>query len=264
MQLDGKHIVVTGAASGIGQALVTQFATQANQILATDIDADHLQIAAQAWDSFPATIHSLQGDVSTEQGIDQLFEESIRLMGHIDLFIANAGFAYYEALTEPDWTHLQKIFDLNTLSPIYNTLKMQQLYSEKSYRVVVTASSMAHYGLKGYALYSASKAALHRFAESHRQTLPHAEMLTLVYPISVRTNFFRSAAKNPAPTIPPSQTADYVARQIIKGIEHDKATIHTSRIFQLTLIMERVFPPIRWIIKAIHAWGFNRWQRKTR
>ena len=61
-------------------------------------------------------------------------------MGGIDLFIANAGFAYYEKIEKPDWDHLTRIYQLNVFSAIYATEKMQDLNKGRPYKVVMTAS----------------------------------------------------------------------------------------------------------------------------
>lgn len=67
---------------------------------------------------------------------------------------------------------------------------MQACYGRAPY-----ASGMAFLGIPGYALYAATKAALHRFADSYRWQMDGHRKLTLVYPIATRTAFFRAAGK---------------------------------------------------------------------
>lgn len=263
MKLAGKRIIVTGAASGIGQALVHQLATYDAHIIVADIDVEALQNVLHALSNQPAQIATFAGDLAQPEVIDQLFEFADAQMGGIDLFIANAGIAYYETLQDADWQHIDRIYRLNVYSPIYSAQKMKTLYGDQPYKVVITASSIGFFGLPGYALYSSTKAALHRFAEAYRFELAQPHQLTLAYPISTRTNFFESAAKLRAPMVPPSQTADYVAMQMIRGIQRDQKSIHTSRIFQVTLLLERVFPPVRWLILSTHKLAYRRWRKRA-
>ena len=48
-------------------------------------------------------------------------------MGGIDIFIANAGFAYYEQLDEADWDHIASIYQTNVFSPFYAAVRMGEL-----------------------------------------------------------------------------------------------------------------------------------------
>jgi NAD(P)-dependent dehydrogenase (short-subunit alcohol dehydrogenase family) len=69
--------------------------------------------------------------------------------------------------------------------------------------------------LEGYALYSSAKAALDRFLEGYRLGVEDRSCLALVYPLAVRTDFFRAAGDAPLPW--PSQSADSMARALYVG-----------------------------------------------
>jgi uncharacterized protein len=55
-------------------------------------------------------------DVSKPTEIDRLFEFALSHFSTIDIFIANAGFAYYEEINQPDWQRIEKIFQVENES----------------------------------------------------------------------------------------------------------------------------------------------------
>jgi short-subunit dehydrogenase len=160
-----QRTVITGANSGIGLALLEQSIENEHDIIAVDLNTDTIQSRF----SQNEKVQFVDTDLSTQTGSDFLFTKIALRWDSCDLFFANAGFAYFENLssqTEPDWLRNEKIFSLNTLSPIYSWQKLKQLNKDHPFRIVMTSSAMAYLGLPGYALYSATKAALHSFAET--------------------------------------------------------------------------------------------------
>ena len=264
MKLDKKTIILTGAASGIGQALLRQLAQVTSTIIAVDINSEDLEVACDALKASPAYIVPFTSNMIQAEDIDRLFEFALTEFGAVDIFIANAGFAYYERLDSPNWQHIEQIYQLNTIAPIYSATKMAHINQGRSYKVVITASAMAHWALPGYALYSSTKSALDSFATAYRSQLSDPSTLMLVYPIATRTNFFERAGKNTntaAPTPFPSQTADYVATQIIKGIETDQQSLYPSIIFRVVKFLNR-FLPIQCLNRQMEQRSFEAWLSK--
>ncbi len=244
MRIEGKRVILTGAASGIGRALLKELAPQAGQILAADINGALLEESIERLQPGRAAIHDFQGDLANQKVVDWLFEQAVARMGGADIFIANAGRPYYERMGKPDWEHIAGVFQLNVVSSLYAYQKMAELAGEADYRFVLVSSAMAHMAMPGYALYSATKAALHRFAEAARLELARPEQLMVVYPIATRTRFFEAAsASTPVPW--PSQSAEQVACRIMQGIRRDRQSVYPSRIFAAILFLDRFQPFIR-------------------
>jgi short-subunit dehydrogenase len=258
MQIDNKRIVLTGAASGIGRALLQILSGYPARIVAADINQSSLQTTIAAIASPPASITPYIADLSQPQNVDVLFDRALDAMGGIDLFIANAGYAYYEKIKKPDWDHIARIYQLNVFSAIYSAEKMQALNASRPYKVVMLASSIGHLPLPGYAIYSGSKAALHGFAEAYRYELESPKSLMLVYPIATRTNFFDTAGDD-VPVMWPNQPADVVARAIVRGIETDRIAVYPSRLFRLFQISERMMPFLRNILQGWENRRFKQW-----
>lgn len=258
-RLLGARIVVTGAASGIGRALLPRLiAAGARQIAAVDRDADALTEAiAAAGGSIPVV--PIVADLGSRIGCDSAFDEALDVMGGIDIYVANAGFAYYEQF-EGDWERIDAIFRVNVYAPLVALGQMRRLHHDGSpYTVAMTLSAMSKLAYPGYAVYGATKAALDRFAEAYRHEIPPHETLTLIYPIGTRTAFFERAHEG-TPSTWPTQTADYVAARIAGGLMRGAHVIYPSLTFRIFRALQPPLPvlyPATWLA----ARAFARWRR---
>ncbi len=251
MDIDRKRIVITGASSGIGRALLQELSRRPVEIVAVGRDETRLREAIGAVPASQARILPFPCDVALHRGVDDLFAYAIQQMGGIDIFFANAGYAYWEPIQAPDWERIEAIFQTNVFSPIYALRKMQALFPGEDYRVVITSSVLGRVGLEGYALYASTKAALDRFAEVYRLESGKRGQLVLVYPLAVRSRFYQAAGDAPVPWL--SQPAQAVARAVLRGIEKDRETIHTSWILPPMLLVDRLLPFTRRWYQALDA-----------
>lgn len=114
MDLADKIIVVTGGASGIGKAMCERFAKEgAKHIVVADMDgAGAAEVAASVKGS------SIGLDVTDEQAMIRMIDDTEAKIGPIDLFCSNAGIGIGKGLDEPNsvW---QKIWEVNTMSHVY-------------------------------------------------------------------------------------------------------------------------------------------------
>lgn len=250
MDLNNKTIIITGAASGIGFEILLLLENFNSNIIAVDIKAGNISIESPSVDIYEC-------DLSDKKDIDKLFEYAVKKYGNIDIFIANAGFAYFEKIGEPDWNHIEKIYSLNVFSPVYCAEKMKFLNKNRPYNFVATSSAMGFLPLPGYALYSSTKGAVKAFAGAYRFELGKGQLLQVVYPIATRTNFFMEAGGSPVPF--PSQKAEAVARSVIRGIRRNKESIFPSRLFSFLLIVDRILPFIMPGIRLLEYRKFRVW-----
>lgn len=260
MDLHGKRVVLTGASAGIGRALLQEMSRRPVQIVAVARDGTRLQEVVGSVAGAQAQLIPYPCDVAQEREVDRLFAYAIEQMGGIDLFFANAGFAYWEEVPAPDWGAIEAIFQTNVYSPIYSAAKMQALFPGEDYRVVITSSVLGRVGLEGYALYAATKAALDRFAEVYRLAPGGRGRLVLVYPLAVRSRFYQAAGDAPVPWL--SQPAEAVARAVLRGIEKDRKTIYTSWILPPMLLVSHLLPFTRRWYQALDA-GVSRRRWET-
>jgi short-subunit dehydrogenase len=232
MDLKDKRCIVSGASSGIGLALVNSLAARGAVVLAVDIAPIPVK-------GIPG-VKAFSADLSNKEGVDALFEEAAKELGDIDIFIANAGFAYCERTDTPDWNHIKRIFELNTVSPIYSLQKLRAAKGNKPFFFLTTASAMSFMSLPGYAIYGATKAALRMFNLTAAYELSPGQRIATIYPVATRTNFFNRASTEYVPW--PSQDKEKVACAIIKGIERNKTDIFPFPLFKLVNAVFTVLP----------------------
>lgn len=236
MKIAGKRIILTGASSGIGKKILLRLKQYEDvKIVAVARNVSQIEIVE-------GVVYPFSADLRTKEGVDLTFEYAKKEMGGVDLFIANAGYAYLEKLENPDWDHIEDIFSLNVFSPIYALEKfLEKGFHEKHF--VATLSGVAFVPLPHYALYSSTKSALHQFVEAYRYEKADNLYLTSVYPVATKTDFFDKAIgdKNaPLPWL--QQTPDVVAQKIIHGIEKNKKHVYPSLLFRLFYPIGRAFP----------------------
>lgn len=231
--IEGKRIVITGASSGIGKE-ICNLAARGNRIVA----------AARRSERIPEhqNITPLSCDISSKEGVDRLMEEAFRILGDVDIFIANAGFAWYELLEEPDWEHIASIFRTNVFSPIYTLEKLRKTAGEKPFQFVIVASAMSFFAMPGYALYTGTKFSLKGITDALRYELPPQQLIQMVYPVATITSFFDVAGSKELPW--PRQSAPTVAKAILRGIAKRKKHIFPSRLYRAMHIINRVVPII--------------------
>lgn len=229
MKITGKKIVLTGATSGIGKALLQQLLQYDCTVIAASRRAEELSL-------HDPRLLTKRCDVSKKEDLDDLFSFAQENFGTIDVFIANAGFAYYERLGHPDWEHAAAILDADLTGVIYTAQKLKALKGDDPFSLMITASAMSFLSIPGYALYAAAKAGIRGFADAYRHELSLHQHIQVVYPIAVRTQFFnRAGSSKPWP----SQSPEHVARRMIRGLKNSTKNIYPSRLF---FIARSLFP----------------------
>ncbi|MDZ7898929.1 MAG: SDR family NAD(P)-dependent oxidoreductase [Arcicella sp.] len=255
MQIQHKNIILTGAASGIGKALLLQLLDfEGIKIIAVDLNKV---------DIISEKVIPYFCDVSKQVEIDQLFEFALAHFQTIDIFIANAGFAYYEEIGQPDWQRIEKIFQVNVFAPIYSFQKMKAMNIGREYFVVMTASAMAKVAIPGYALYGATKAALDRFEDAYRFESQDLGYLSLIYPIATKSNFFNRStgfSRSDVPIPFPAHTPEEVAKAMIEGMQNNETHIFPSKLFQFGRFFQKLFEILAYPYQYFYAQKLKKWK----
>ena len=235
MTLEGKNVVITGATSGIGLSLLEKLKNKKDtRIIAVGRNFEKLKPYEN--------VEQYKCDVSVKEEVDGLFEHLKEKYTTIDIFYANAGFAYYEKIGKSDWEHIENIFKTNVISPIYSLEKMIELNKGKKFIHLITASAISYMQMPGFTLYGSTKAAVHAFANGFRFEIPKNVVLSLVYPVATRTNFFNFAGGRDTPVPPFDQDVSAVTDSIIHGITKEYRHIYPSKYFFVGLILNRFLP----------------------
>jgi len=104
-RLDGKRALVTGGASGIGEAISRLFSSVGCEVLIADVDPAR---AAQVAESLPGA-QAVHLDVTSEQSVDSVF----RTLRHLDVLVNNAGIGLVGGVEETGLEDFQRLFAVN-------------------------------------------------------------------------------------------------------------------------------------------------------
>ena len=211
MELADKVVVVTGAASGIGRALVQRFAAEgARGIVVSDRDGQGAEAVAAGIGEAQAL--AVTADVSVETDVQELVRRSEDRFGAIDLFCSNAGIATGGGVDAPNdaW---QQIWDVNLMAHVYaaRAVLPAMLARGEGY-LLNTASAAGLLSQIGSAPYAVTKHAAVAFAEW--LSITHGDngiKVSCLCPQGVRTNMLGNGGALLGPTaIEPEQVADAV------------------------------------------------------
>ena len=189
MQIKGKIVVVTGAASGIGKALCERFAMEgASAVVVSDIDQPGIDATVSDLASKTNAV-GIRCDVSKEDEINSLANRTLEQFGHIDLFCSNAGIftAGGESVSTKAW---QQIWEINVMAHVFAARSVLPSMLERGEGYLLNTSSAA--GLLnqvGSAPYSVTKHAAIGFAEWLSITYGNRGInVSVLCPQAVRTN----------------------------------------------------------------------------
>ncbi len=245
-----KKIVLTGASSGIGlEVLRLLSAESSNLILAIS------RHAAEKLSDLAPNVVPFDCDVGSREGVDAVFDKAAEVFGgaKIDIFYANAGFPYYETFDYTNWDRIARIFEVNTISPIYSYSKYLHHLDGRDGHMAYTVSAIGQMAMPGYALYSATKFALHGFQQAIRLEKPGNMKLTCLYPIATDTNFFKVAAPIDFEKPFPVQDPKVVARKMVAALDKGKKSVSPSGLFTFAKGLMTVLPPVRSVY-----WGLEK------
>jgi short-subunit dehydrogenase len=187
--------VVTGASSGIGYELARQFAEHGYDLLITS-QHEHIADAERALGEFDVVVDSLQADLATAQGVEQLYRR-IREYGRAVSAIAiNAGVGVSGDFTEE--TSLDdelNLIRLNIIAPVHLAKRViRDMVRTGSGKVLFTSSIAGTMPAPFLAAYDASKAFLTSFAQAIRNELKDSGVtITVLMPGATETEFFQRA-----------------------------------------------------------------------
>jgi len=193
MELRDRICVVTGGASGIGQALCQRFAAEgARTVVVVDRDADGALATANALASRGT---ALTADVTVEADIEAVVERTEAEIGPIDLFASNAGILGFGGIEAPD-TVWESVWSVNVLAHLYAARAMVPLMLERGGGYLLsTASAAGLLSQPGDAPYSVTKHAAVAFAEWLAITYGHQGIkVSCVCPMAVDTAMLRGGA----------------------------------------------------------------------
>lgn len=245
-----RHAVVTGAAEGIGRALVEVFGAQRYSMTGVDVNAAR---AAQTQAELSARGCSLQFIHADLGELDDLTRLAAALIAGpaIDVLVNNAGISCVGAFARSELAQQQRVLDVNLRAPIQLTTALLRADKIRRGGALVFISSLSHYAsYPGAAVYAASKDALAAYARSLAVALaPQGIHVLVVYPGPTRTAHARRYSpdnRREAQRMAP----EALAASIHRAIERRQRRLIPGLGNRVTALLGQWLPaPVEWVMK---------------
>ncbi|MCC9597790.1 MULTISPECIES: SDR family oxidoreductase [unclassified Rubrivivax] len=243
MKIDQTRVVLTGAAGGIGRAMVQALAEQGAAVLGVGRGASG---PGNAWQ---------RADLATPEGRQAVVQAAGDWNANV--VVHAAGVPAFGALAQVPAAQVEQVLQTNLLAPMLLTQALlPQLQRQPRAQIVFVGSVLGRIGLPGFSVYGASKAGLHGFAEALRRELGDGPVrVQTLAPRSTRTAFNDAAAQAyNVSTGAASDTPELVAQALLQLIESEapERTLGGG---------ERVFARLNGLLGAWMDSGFSKHRR---
>jgi short-subunit dehydrogenase len=248
--MNQKVVVITGASSGIGQALAFAFGRTGVTIVFCGRKAEALQATAQALTAAGIQNLPVVADVSVEADMQRLMADTVSRFGRIDILINNAGITMRAMFAEADPDVLRTVMDINFMGTVYATrYALPHILQTKG--SIVGISSIAGYrGLPVRTGYSASKFAMNGFLEALRTELLHTGVHVLTACPGFTASNIRFAAIDAHGQVAGEtvrdegnmMTAEECADHILRAVRNRKRELVLTTQGKLTVFLNKWLP----------------------
>lgn len=249
-QFNGKVVWVTGASSGIGEALVLEFAKQgASLIISARRDVELLRVQQACPD--PSKVKPLPLDLAIQDNFDEITAQATAFFGRVDIMVHNAGISQRSLAKDTDVAVDRKLMEVNYLGTVALTKALlPHFLARKAGQFVVVTSLVGIIGSPMRSGYAASKHALHGFFDSLRAEVAHDGIsVTIICPGYVATNVSINAVTGDgSPQNSMDQATanglqpDVAARKMLRAIGNKKLEVYVGKKETWAVYLKRFLP----------------------
>ena len=253
MSFSGKVIWVTGASSGIGEALVKAFAQQGAQLVLSARREEELQRVAKEAGLEPGNFLVIPFDLADTSKAGSYTEQIVKKFGRIDVLVNNGGLSQRSEVKDTNLETDRKLMEVNFFSSVVLTKSvLPVMLKQKSGQLVVISSIAGKFGFYQRSSYSAAKHALHGFFESFRLETEKEGIKTLIVcPGKIKTNISFNAISADGKkhnrmdeSHEHAMSADTCARLILAAIEQNKEEVFIGGKEIKAVGLKRFFPKL--------------------
>ena len=252
--LQNKVAVVTGAGSGLGQALARELAARGCRLALVDKNPAGLKETLGLLEGSTAKTWTV--DITRAEAVRRFAGEVQKKLGPADIVINNAGIDSYGRVLDAQEENMRRVMDVNVWGVVHVTQAfLPQLLKRPESALANICSTWGLKGFAGQAIYSASKFAVRGFTEALRMELQGSPLNVIpVFPGGMKTKIQHSAIKEyPLSKEETRRTTvemsaklksdpSYAAQVIVNGIQAGKARILISKDAYVIDLVARLFP----------------------
>jgi len=251
MNLSGKVIWLTGASSGIGEAIAYALAKEGCKLILSSRRVDELERVRKNIQLPDENVLILPIDLEQHVNVDDWVKKVMDKFNRIDILINNGGISQEGSALETDKRVEQKIMDINYFGNIALAKAVVPIMQkQKSGKIAVITSIVGKFGLPNLSTYAASKHALYGFYDSFRLEIKKDNIsVLLVAPGFINTNVTLNAItadggkhnKN-SPAQENGMKTDVFAKKFIAALKSNKIHKYIGKKELLSIPFKTLFP----------------------
>jgi short-subunit dehydrogenase len=251
MDFQGLRVWITGASSGIGEALAVAFHQAGAKLILSARREDELKRVQSSCGGDPDTC-LLPMDVTNAAELPEKTRLALSVFNGIDVLVLNAGITQRSRTRETDESVYRQLMEVNFFAPeAMARAVLPSMLAQKSGHIAVISSVAGKFGVPLRSVYSATKFALHGFFEALRaEEERNGIHITMVCPGYIRTNISLSALRGDGAMhakmdseLAHGMPADECARKILHGIARKRNEIVVAAAREKALVyLKRFFP----------------------
>lgn len=251
MNFNNKVVWLTGASSGIGEALAKALSRKGARLIISSRNRDALYKVKMACSNI-MNIHVLPMDLEHLETLEETAASAMKIFNRIDVLIHCAGISQRAFAAETDFKVDLKLLTVNYLAPVKLTKIILPFMIRNGGHIIAVSSVTGKYGTPYRSGYAASKHALHGFFDSLRAELTDTVKITLVCPGFINTSLSYNALKGDGsaqhitnPSTAKGITPQECAQKIIKAVEAEKEEVTIAGMKEKAgLLIKRFFPAL--------------------
>jgi short-subunit dehydrogenase len=251
MDLTNRVVWITGASSGIGEAIANELANQGCKLILSARREVELNRVKNNLKISSENIFVLPIDLEQHQNASHWTSQVIDKFGRIDILINNGGISQKSLALETKEAIERKIMDINYFGNVALTKAvLPNMLHQKSGKIVIITSIVGKFGLPELTTYAASKHALYGFYESLRLELVNDNIKMLIAaPGFINTNVAINAIKGDGNLVNENSDAqrfgmkpNVFARKLVKAIKSNKKHIYIGKKELLSIPFKTILP----------------------
>jgi short-subunit dehydrogenase len=250
-RFDHRRVLITGASSGIGQALAAEFVRQGAAVVLLARRGDRLRQQASERRAAGATVIPVAGDVTLAESRAAALDAAEQQLGGLDILVNNAGCGAWGDFDTASPDVMRQIFEVNFFAATELTQAALPLLRAGIEPAIINIGSiLAYRAVPGASQYCASKFALRGWSESLRAELrAHGVHVLLVTAGTTETGFVDALLerKSEMPWRRAGVTPEHVARATVRALARRKSEVIPSGSARLLYWVNRLAP---WAVEA--------------
>ena len=247
-----RLVWITGASSGIGEALAHAFAAEGARLVLSARRAEALAQVQAACGPSAADVHVVPFDVTVPAEVEAAADHVLDRIGPVDVLVNNAGVTQRSLARDTDMAVYRRLMEVNFFSAVGLTRRvLPGMLERRSGHLVVTSSVTGKYGAPLRTGYCAAKHAVQGYFEALRtEVAKEGVAVTIVVAGPIRTPISLHALTGDGAEhgrMDPLQAggipADQAAREIVDGVHHRREEIVVGQGLPVLALSLRRFAP---------------------